>query len=115
MSRALGDIVDYYNAGTILGALESIVSEAGKKEQTAASDIEKKIQRKIEMQYKTGPLRKRIKDWLLKNPRKNVPAFKTWLQAKTPLVALSPIFWVNSKGTTETELLDAIMHFKIPK
>lgn len=115
ISRALGDIVDYYNAGTIVGALESITSEAGKKEQTAAAEIEKKVQKKIEIQFKTGPLRKRIKNWLLLNPQKNVQAFKKWLEAKTPSVTLSPIFWVNSSETNESELLDAILHFKIPE
>lgn len=113
MSRALVDIGDYYNAGTIVGAFGSIVSEAGKKEQDAASNIEKKVQEKIELQFKTGPLRERIINWLDKDPNNNVPAFNKWLESKTPKVSVTPVFWV--RDTTETELLDAILYFKIPK
>ncbi len=106
MSRALVDIGDYYNAGTIFGAFGSIVSEAGKKEQDAASNLEK-------LQFKTGPLRERIISWLDKDSNNNVPAFQKWLKSKTPEVTLTPVFWV--RDTTETELLDAILHFNIPK
>jgi hypothetical protein len=110
MSRALVDIGDYYNAGTIVGALGNIVSEAGKKEQAADSNIQKKVQDKI---YKTGPLRERVVSWLDKDPKNNVPAFNKWLRSKTPPVSISSVFWV--RDTTETELLDAILYFKIPK
>jgi len=113
ISRALVDIVDYYNAGTIVGAFESIVSEAGQKERTAANAIEKKVQEKVDLQFKTGALRERIKNWLLKDPNKNVADFEKWLQAKK--VALTPIFWVYDAETKEKDLLDAISHFKIPE
>lgn len=113
MSRALADINDYYNAGTIVGALGSIVSEAGKKEQAADSNIEKKVREKIELQFKTGPLRERIVSWLDEDSKNNVPALQKWLASKTPKVTVTPVFWV--RDTTETELLDAILHFNIPK
>jgi hypothetical protein len=115
MSRALADVSDYYDAGTVLGALERIVSEAGQKEQEATNAIEKKTEDKIEMQYKTGPLRERIKRWLLANPAEKVPQFVEWLKTKEPPVTTTPIFWVMDAGTTEADLLEAIAHFKIPE
>jgi hypothetical protein len=113
MSRVLLDITEYYNAGTIIGAFESIVAEAGQKERTAANAIEKKVQDKVDLQFKTSAPRDRIKNWLLKDPTKNVGEFEKWLQAKK--VALTPIFWVYDAGTNEKDLLDAISHFKIPE
>ena len=38
-SQAVHDLVDYYNAGTLLGAISSIQKEAGKKEDFAVSQI----------------------------------------------------------------------------
>lgn len=111
MSRALGDIIDYYNAGTIVGALGSIISEAGQKEQKAAAAIEKKI----EVQFKAGPLKNRIIAWLDADPKKNVPEFQKWLGDKIPPVSLSPSNWVDSKDTTDLELLEAIVRFQIPE
>lgn len=112
MSYALSDICDYYNAGTVVGAFQSIVSDAGNKEQTADSKIEKQVQNKIDVQFKTGPLQERILSWLDKDPKTNVPVFVKWLDSKTPKVSLSPGFWVSN--ATETELQDAILNFKIP-
>lgn len=53
LSRALVDIVDYYNTGTIVGAFESMVSEAGEKERKNAKEIELKV-RGINLE-KLGP------------------------------------------------------------
>jgi hypothetical protein len=115
MSRALADVSNYYDAGTVLGALERIVSEAGQKEQEATNALQKKLEDKIEMQYKTEPLRERIKRWLLANDTKRVPEFVQWLKDKDPPVTISPVFWIMDANTTEADLLEAIAHFKIPE
>jgi hypothetical protein len=108
MTRALSDIIEYYNAGTIIGACENIISEAGRKEQEAASEIEKKA-----LQFKRGPLGDRIISWLDENPSKNVQSFKQWLKLKN--VTTTPVFWVRDTNTTEADLLEVILHFNIPK
>jgi hypothetical protein len=113
MSQALGDTTDYYNAGTIVGALQSIISEAGKKEKDADKAIEDNVQKKIDLQYKSSTTRKSITNWLLADPSKNVPAFNDWLTKKQPPVTISPIFWVQSTDTSETDLMDAAAHFGI--
>lgn len=107
MSQALGDTTDYYNAGTIVGALQTIIKEAGEKEKTADIAIEKDVKKRIELQYKSNALRQSITNWLLTDPTKNVPPFIAWLAAKQPPVTISPIFWVQSVDTSETDLMDA--------
>ena len=113
MSQALGDTTEYYNAGTIVGALQTIIKEAGEKEKTADKAIEDSVQKKIVLQYKNTATRKSITNWLLADPSKNVPAFNAWLAAKQPPVTISPIFWIQSVDTSETDLMDAAAHVGI--
>lgn len=113
MSRALVDITEYYNAGTIVGAFESIVSEAGQKEQTATQAIERRVEEKMEFQYTIGPLRDQIDRWLDADIEKNVPALREWLKKRN--VTRSATGWVRDPRTTEKDLQDAIRELKIPK
>jgi len=46
LSRGLSDIADYYNAGTIVGALQSIVADAGVDKKAADDKIKEQIQNK---------------------------------------------------------------------
>lgn len=45
--QALVDVTDYYNAGTIVGAFQSILAQSGQKEQQASADTQKKVEDKI--------------------------------------------------------------------
>jgi hypothetical protein len=112
MSRALGDLGEYYQAGTIVGALQGIIADAGEKEKTATAAIEKKLEEKIELQYKTDPIRARIDRWLNADPKTNVPELSKWLAARNVKV-VAP-FWVNDSKTSAADLLDAIRDLKIP-
>ncbi len=116
MSRALVDIAEYYNSGTIIGAFESIISEAGQKEQTSANAIENKVQAQVQegvdLKFRTGRLQERIRNWLLKDPA-NYKSFNTWLKDKR--VTLEAASWVYNTETKEEDLLDAILYFNIPE
>lgn len=110
MSRALVDIVEYYNAGTIVGAFETIVSEAGEKERKNAKEIEQKVLRKV-YKYKTGPLQSRIEKWIDSDIDKNLSKLQSWLTKKK--VTTDPNIWVSS--APESDLKEAISALSIPE
>jgi hypothetical protein len=114
MSHALVDMVDYYNVGTIVGAFESIVAEAGQKERTAAAAIEKRVEDKIQFQYTPGPLRDQIEAWLLKDPKKNVAELEKWLKIRN-VKNISAAGWVRDPRTTDADLQDAVRELQIPQ
>jgi hypothetical protein len=110
MSRALVDIVDYYNIGTIVGAFESIVSEAGEKERKNTKEIEQKVRRKT-FEFKTGPLRTRIERWIDSDIDKNLSTLQGWLTKKK--VTTDPNIWVSA--APESDLKEAISALNIPE
>jgi len=115
MSRALGDLSDYYYAGTIVGALQGIISEAGEKEKTATAAMEKKLEDKIDVEYKRGPFHERIRSWLgsgsVEETKRKVAAFMEWLKNDKKLVNVSPNVWINQASVAE--LLEAIQKLDI--
>lgn len=115
MSRALADIAEYYNSGTIVGALESIVAEAGQKEQTSSKAIENAVQAQvketIDLKIRKESFQERIRNWLLKDPN-NSKDFEMWLnKQRGPVKTTSWLFSVEAK---EEDLLAAIIDLKIP-
>lgn len=115
MSRALGDLSDYYYAGTIVGALQGIISEAGEKEKTATAAMEKKLEDKIEVEYKKDPIRERIRNWLgsgsIEETKKRVAVFMGWLKTDKNVVNVSPSAWIDKASAAE--LLEAIQKLDI--
>jgi hypothetical protein len=110
LSQALVDIVDYYNTGTIVGAFESIVSEASEKERRNTREIEQRVRRKT-FEFQTGPLRTRIESWLNSEVAKNLSRLQSWLTEKK--VTTDPNIWVSA--APESELKEAISALNIPE
>ena len=110
LSRALVDIVDYYNTGTIVGAFESIVSEAGEKERKNAKEIELKVRRRTS-EFKPGLLRTRIERWIDSDLDKNRSTLQSWLTNKK--VTTDPYSWVSA--APESDLKEVISALNIPE
>ena len=112
LSRGLSDLAEYYNAGTIVGALQNIVSDAGIEKRKADDELIKKIRVKYD-QGATRPIRERINSWLDSDLSKNISILKTWFQQQNPPITVSPSTWVDSSTTTEEMLRKAIKEIKI--
>lgn len=107
LSRGLSDLTEYYNAGTVVGALQNIVAEAGAETKAADASLKNFIEGRY-AQGPTRPLRDRINSWLDKEPKKRVPALKEWLKKQNPPVTMSPSSWVDYETTTSEMLNKAI-------
>jgi hypothetical protein len=114
MSRALVDLADYYNNGTIVSALQTISSQAGKNEQTASAKISERIL-KMEVTYRKSSLADRIIKWISSDVDKDgshMKQFKEWLSNKG--ISLEPATWLASSDTNDDNLLEVVKHFNIP-
>jgi hypothetical protein len=111
LSRGLGDLGEYYNAGTIIGALQNIVADAG----AEAKKADEGLKSLIEVKYTTSLLRDRINRWLDSNLTVNVPLLKKWLLNQVPPITLSPATWVIDPKTTVGMLNKFIKENNIPE
>jgi hypothetical protein len=107
LSRGLSDIADYYNAGTIVGALQDIVADAGADKKKADEELKNVIKVKYD-QGASRPIRDRINRWLDSDLQKNTPIFKEWLRKQSPSIKMSPSTWVDDSATTQLMLEKAI-------
>jgi hypothetical protein len=114
LSRGLSDLAEYYNAGTIVGALQNIVADAGSDAKKADDELKNIIEVKY-AQDSTRPIRDRINRWLDSNLSKNIPILKGWFQKQSPSIILSPSTWVDSSTTTQEMLNKAIKENNIPE
>jgi len=111
LSQGLSDLAEYYTAGTIVGALQSITADAGADTKKADEQLKKLI----EVKYTTSPLRDRINRWLDSNLQKNVPLLRDWLRKQVPPISMSPGTWVIDPNTTDEMLNKAIKENNIPE
>mgnify|MGYP001564340945 CR=1 FL=1 len=112
--KALIDVNDYFNAGSIPGAIMGITATSG--DTIKKSDAElKKI---VEVKYDTSAIRRpfsdRINNWLDSALDKNVPVLKDWLLKRQPPITLTPGIWVDAGTTTIDDLKSAIDELEIP-
>lgn len=112
LSRGLSDLTEYYNVGTIVGALQNIVAEAGAENKAADASLKSFIEGRY-AQGPTRPLRDRINNWLDSDLNKNVPILKGWLRKQSPPITMSPSSWVDFETTTVDMLNKAIEENKI--
>ncbi|WP_243371622.1 hypothetical protein [Geotalea sp. SG265] len=61
LPHGLSDIVDYYNAGTIVGALQNIIADAGADKRSADDNLKKLIEGKYSRTVSGDSLRSFIK------------------------------------------------------
>ena len=114
LSRGLSDIADYYNAGTIVGALQDIVADAGVDKKKADDEIKNMVKVKY-AQGVTRPIRDQINRWLMDDSHNNVETLKGWLRNQNPQIKMSPSTWVDDSDTTQLMLEKAIKENKIPE
>jgi hypothetical protein len=106
--QAMIDVEDYFNAGTLPGAIMGIAVISGAMIQKADEDLKNLITIQYVASGPTRPLRDRINRWLDRDPRTNIPLLGKWLRAQKPPITLSPASWVESPTTTADDLLRAI-------
>jgi hypothetical protein len=110
----LADLGDYYYAGTVVGALQGIISEAGEKEKQATDAMDKELKDKIEVEYQKGPLHDRIRSWLAEGDlalrKRKQAAFIDWLKREKKVEGISPNAWINR--ASPAELLEALVEIE---
>jgi hypothetical protein len=104
--HGLKNIVQYHNAGTIVGALENITADAGAEKAKSDIELKKIITVKYDDSVIKRPSKARINRWLDKDVKKNVPILEEWLLKRTPPVTLTADLWIEA--ATLEELKEAI-------
>ena len=114
LSRGLSDITEYYNAGTIVGALQDIIADAGADKKKADEELKNIVYARYD-QGATRPIRDRINNWLDSDLVKNIPILKQWLRKQSPPIKTHPSTWVDDSSTPQSILDKAIKENNIPE
>ena len=97
--QALSDLHIYYQAGTFLGALQSIQKDSGVKEQQADDKIEKLVKGKFEKDNAGIALRKFWKPDGANVDNRNSARIKAWMKANKVKVSIA--FFIHSEDFAE--------------
>lgn len=113
LSRGINNIEAYYNAGTIIGAIENITADAGAEKAKADVEVKKLITVKYDDSIQKRPFVARINRWLNRSVKENVPALEKWLLKRVPSVTMPGPLWLRADTTTIEELKEAIRQLNI--
>jgi hypothetical protein len=108
LGHGLSDLAEYYNAGTLVGALNGIVEDAGDEKKKADEDLAEIVD--VQFATTNRPLRNRIGKWL-ETPANSVELHR-WLNDEMKLTDAEPAAWVEEASKEQLEA--AITEFKIP-
>jgi len=116
LSQGIRDTVKYYNAGTLLGAIEAITATAGEEFKNASNEIDRTV---VLRKYNadTKVLQDRLNVWLRDGNERNplntqrVTDIENWIRQAFNKTDLAGI-WLRS--APETEVRATILHFNVP-